>query len=71
MSVATTALSGLLRVADLSAAQLDAVLELGDDMRRGPGWWKGAHAGGNVAFLLDDASGEAGEILAGLHHRHV
>ena len=51
MTVTETALAGLLRIADLSAAQLSAVLELGDEMRSGPGWWTGTHADGSVTCL--------------------
>jgi ornithine carbamoyltransferase len=60
MSVAATALAGLLRISDLSATQLNALLELGDEMRSGPSWWTGTHSDGTVACLLDEPSAWAG-----------
>jgi ornithine carbamoyltransferase len=54
MSVTITMPAGLLRVADLSAAQLRAVLELGEQMRDGPSWWTGVHARGTLTCLLDE-----------------
>ena len=48
--------AGLLRIADLSAAKLNAVLELGEHMRAGPSWWSGMHTGGTVTCLLDEPS---------------
>ena len=48
--------SDLLRVADLSAAQLSALLDLADEMKDGPIWWTAARNGQAIACLLDKPS---------------
>jgi ornithine carbamoyltransferase len=52
----TTTPSDLLRVADLSATQLNALLDLADEMRNGPTWWTAARHGAAVACLFDKPS---------------
>src|ERR671915_1226154 len=52
----TTAPSDLLRIADLSASQLNALLDLADEMKNGPSWWTAAHHGTAVACLFDKPS---------------
>jgi ornithine carbamoyltransferase len=52
----TTKPAGLLRIADLTAAQLTALLDLADEMRNGPGWWTVARDGRAVACLFDRPS---------------
>jgi ornithine carbamoyltransferase len=52
MSTTVAAPTGLLRIADLSAVQLNAVLDLADDMRAGPSWWESGPRGGAVACLF-------------------
>ena len=52
----TTTPSNLLRMADLSAAQLTALLDLADDMKNGPTWWTEARNGRAIAFLFDKPS---------------
>ena len=48
--------SDLLRIADLSAAQLSALLDLADEMKDGPIWWTAARNGQAIACLLDNPS---------------
>ena len=48
--------SDLLRVADLSAEQLNGLLDLADEIRNGPAWWKAAGRGGAVACVFDTPS---------------
>jgi ornithine carbamoyltransferase len=52
----TTARSDLLRTADLTATQLNALLDLADEMKNGPAWWTAAHDGAAVACLFDKPS---------------
>jgi ornithine carbamoyltransferase len=52
----TTMPPHLLRIADLGAAQLNALLELADEMRNGPGWWTTARNGDAIACLFDKPS---------------
>ena len=55
-STTTTAPSDLLRIADLSATQLDAILDLADDMKNGPTWWTTRQNGTALACLFDRPS---------------
>jgi ornithine carbamoyltransferase len=48
--------SDLLRITDLDASQLAALLDLGDQMRNGPTWWSAPHHGGAIACLFDKPS---------------
>jgi ornithine carbamoyltransferase len=48
--------SDLLRIADLTATQLNALLDLGDEMKDGPIWSTAARNGAAVACLFDKSS---------------
>jgi len=52
----TTGPTDLLRVADLAAVQLDALLDLAEEMKDGPVWWTAARHGTAVACLFDTPS---------------
>ena len=56
LPITTTAPSDLLRIADLSAAQLNAILDLADDMKDGPTWWTAPANGTAIACLFDKPS---------------
>jgi ornithine carbamoyltransferase len=56
--IATTP-SDLLRIADLTAAQLNALLDLGDEMKDGPIWSTAARNGTAVACRFDASSTRA------------
>jgi ornithine carbamoyltransferase len=56
MSATVTAPSDLLRVADLSQTNLNALLDLADAMREGPAWWTSMHPRTAVACLFDNPS---------------
>jgi ornithine carbamoyltransferase len=56
MSATVTAPSDLLRVADLSPTNLNALLDLADAMREGPAWWTRLHPRTAVACLFDTPS---------------
>ena len=53
--IATTP-ADLLRIADLSATQLNALLDLADEMKNGPTWWTSARHGTAIACLFDKPS---------------
>jgi ornithine carbamoyltransferase len=52
----TTTPSNLLRIADLTAPQLNALLDLADEMRNGPTWWTAARNATAIACLFDKPS---------------
>jgi ornithine carbamoyltransferase len=52
----TTRPSDLLRIADLTATQLNALLDLADEMKNGPTWWTAARNSTAVACLFDKPS---------------
>jgi ornithine carbamoyltransferase len=58
MSATATATrpSDLLRIADLTATQLNALLDLADEIKDGPIWWSAARHGTAVACLFDEPS---------------
>jgi ornithine carbamoyltransferase len=55
-SAKTTAPSDLLRIADLTAVQLNALLDLADEMKNGPTWWTAARNATAIACLFDRPS---------------
>jgi ornithine carbamoyltransferase len=52
----TTRPSDLLRMADLTATQLNALLDLADEMKNGPTWWTAARNSTAIACLFDKPS---------------
>jgi ornithine carbamoyltransferase len=52
----TTTPSDLLRIADLSAPQLNALLDLAEEMKNGPHWWTSTRQGSAIACLFDKPS---------------
>ena len=52
----TTTPSNLLRVADLTAAHLNTLLDLADEMKNGPTWWTAAQNATAIACLFDKPS---------------
>jgi len=52
----TTRPSDLLRIADLNATQLNALLDLADEMKNGPGWWAAPRNYTAIACLFDRPS---------------
>jgi ornithine carbamoyltransferase len=58
-TITPTTPSDLLRIADLTAAQLNALLDLADDMKNGPGWWSASCNGAAIAFLFERPSTRA------------
>lgn len=66
MSGAHSASSAPLRIADLSVARLNAVLDLANDIREGPEWWARVRRGGPAEASLVGASEHAVGALADL-----
>src|SRR5918994_2491904 len=54
--ITTTTPSDLLRIADLSATQLNALLDLADEMKNGPTWWTAPRNSTAIACLFDKPS---------------
>ena len=52
----TTTPPDLLRIADLSAPQLNALLDLADEMKNGPTWWTSTRHGTAIACLFEETS---------------
>ena len=48
--------SDLLRIADLTAMQLNALLDLADDVKNGPTWWTAPRSATAIACLFDRPS---------------
>ena len=65
----TTAPSDLLRIADLTASQLYAMLDLADDMKDGPTWWTAPQNGTALACLFDRPSTRTRVSLEVAAHR--
>jgi ornithine carbamoyltransferase len=53
---AITMPSALLRIADLTAGQLNALLDLADEMKNGPTWWTAARSNTAIACVFDTPS---------------
>lgn len=66
MSGAHSASAAPLRVADLSVARLNAVLDLANDIREGPEWWAHVRLGGQAEASLVRVSEHAVGALADL-----
>src|SRR5918994_2982528 len=56
LPLTTTTPSDLLRIADLTAVQLNALLDLADEMKNGPTWWTAARNATAIACLFDRPS---------------
>ena len=52
----TTTPSDLLRIADLTATQLNALLDLADEMKNGPTWWTAPRNATAIACVFDTPS---------------
>ena len=65
----TTTPSNLLRIADLTATQLNALLDLADEMRNGPTWWTAAQNSTAIACLYDKPSTRARATFEVAAHR--
>src|ERR671912_249989 len=56
LPLTTTTPSDLLRIADLTATQLNALLDLADEMKNGPTWWTHPRNHAAIACLFDKPS---------------
>src|SRR4051812_13453050 len=65
----TTTPSNLLRMADLSATQLTALLDLADEMKDGPTWWSHPRNAATIACLFERPSTRTPVAFEAAAHR--